>query len=161
MDEQVVKPWTRENAKDKAIRYCLYQERCTQEVMVKLLSHKVYDPLRLEIIDFLTEEKYLDDERYANAIVRGKSNSLKWGESKIRNYLATKRIPKSIIDKVINEVIDTDQNLDQLISLIEKKLRSVKSKLDFAMKNKITKAMMGKGYNFETIKMAWSIIEKD
>ncbi len=161
MEEKVLKPWTRENAKDKAIRYCLYQERCTQEVLVKLLSHKVYDPLRLEIIDFLLEEKYVDDERYTNAIVRGKSNSLKWGESKIRNYLTTKLIPKSIIDKVIKEVIDPDQNLDQLISLIEKKLRSVKSKPDFAMKNKITKAMMGKGYNFETIKMAWSKIEKD
>ena len=155
MEEQAPKPWTRENARSKAIKYCLYQERCTQEVMDKLLTHKIYDPLRLEIIDFLIEERYLDDERYVNAVVRGKSNGLKWGESKIRNYLSTKRIPKSIIDQALNTLIDQDHKLAQLTNLIEKKIATLKTKLDFNAKNKINKAMLLKGYNQESIQKAW------
>ena len=161
MEEKTPKPWTKDNVRDKIIKYCLYQERCTQEVYDKLRSHRIYDPLRQQVIDELIEEGYLNDERYVTAIVRGKSNRLKWGEIKIRNFLAGKNIPKSLINVVMCNEIDEAEKTDQITALIERKLKGLRTPADFQTKNKINAFLMRKGYSFEQIGRAWSVLEKN
>ena len=160
LEEKAPKPWTKDNALQKAIRYCLYQERCTQDVLDKLISHKIYGTLQQQIIDQLIEDGYLDEARYVNAVIRGKSNALKWGENKIRSFLSLKRIPKSLINASMATLIDEDQNLNQLINLIEKKISPLKKDLDFNEKNKINAAMMRKGYSLALVQKAWDKIKR-
>jgi regulatory protein len=160
MEEKTPKPWTRENAFDKAVKYCLYQERCTQEVYDKLRTHKIFEPLRQEIIDRLLEEQYIDEIRYVSAVIRGKSNGLKWGRNKIKSYLSTKRIPLSLINEALDGLIDDDQKISQLTTLIQKKINTLKKEPDFTFKNKINAAMVRKGYNLDSINKAWDEIKR-
>lgn len=154
MEERKPKAWTKENARDKITKYCLYQERCTREVFEKLSQHRIYDPLRQMIIDELTDEGYIDEIRYTTAIVKGKSR-LKWGASKIRNFLSQKNIPKSIIDEVLKNEIDEEDTVAKIVTVISRKMKSLGSNTDFKTKNKVNTLLISKGYDMLAIKKGW------
>ena len=157
MEERSPKPWTKENARDKITKFCLYQERCTREVYEKLSSHRIFDPLRQDIIDELLEEGYIDEMRYSTAVVKGKYNRLKWGTVKIRTYLSNKNIPKSIIDEVFSKEIEEEASIDKIVNLISRKLKNSESEPDFQTKNKINIFLRGKGYELDVIKRGWEV----
>ena len=56
----------------KVLRYCAYQDRCTQEVRNKLATFDIPDSDKKKIMQLLVDEGYLDDERYASTFVRSK-----------------------------------------------------------------------------------------
>ncbi|MCX6352570.1 MAG: RecX family transcriptional regulator [Bacteroidetes bacterium] len=59
-------------ALQKLRKYCAYQERCHQEVRKKLAEWGFDNEDKDKIIVQLMEEGFLNEERYAKAIVRGK-----------------------------------------------------------------------------------------
>ena len=46
---------------------------------------------KLQIINSLTIEKYIDEERFAISYCQGKFNIKKWGKQKIKNELIKKK----------------------------------------------------------------------
>ena len=63
-------------------RYCAYQERCHQEVLIKLQGMKVYGNQADTVISYLIEQNYLNETRFAEYFVRGKFRIKKWGKNR-------------------------------------------------------------------------------
>ena len=95
-------------ALEKIQSYCLYQERCLQEVKNKLLSLKINVNSAEKIIKSLKENDYLNEDRYVKLFIQGKLRIKKWGKIKLKNELRIRSIDKNIIEKYINGISETD-----------------------------------------------------
>ena len=75
------------SALEKIKYYCAYQERSHNEVRSKLLELEIYGNELENYISVLIDENYLNEERYACAIARGKFYYKQWGRQKILQAL--------------------------------------------------------------------------
>lgn len=141
------------NTYDKITRYCLYRERCTQEVIQKLRELNVTGSDQEDVIRQLKVEKYLDDIRYVKAYINAKIYIKKWGKKKIQAELSIRRIDKELANKSFLE-IDDDVYIGNLNHLAEKKWSSLSKKNDREKTASLFRYLAGKGYESDLI-MDW------
>ena len=137
----------------KVLRYCAYQDRCTQEVRNKLATFEMPDSDEKRILQLLVDEGYLDDERYASTFVRSKIHLKKWGVNKIRMSLKMKGINDEIISNALSE-IDPEIYREELIKIL--KAKKITEADPYKRKAKLAQYAIQKGYEpglvWETIK---------
>jgi regulatory protein len=131
--------------KQKIRMYCAYQERCHNEVRKKLNTYNVFGTDAEEIITDLIQENYLNEQRFANAFVRGKFNYKKWGIQKITKELKFKNISPYCIKTALKE-IDREVYLNTLDELIDKRMNMPKMK-----KQQVIRFLITKGYSYADI----------
>lgn len=90
----------------KLVRFCAYQERCTDEVRRKLEQLGADARQEREVTDLLLEQGFLNEDRFARMYVRGKFRINGWGRIKIKNGLLAKRVPPELIRAALTEEID-------------------------------------------------------
>lgn len=135
----------------KARSYCAYQERCISEVAGKLRKWKV-GPKRAEsIIEQLTKEDYLNEERFARSFAGGKFRINHWGKSKIIYELEKKQVPDLIIQIGLEE-IDEEEYADSLKDLLQRKNRELKEPDPYKRKQKLITFGIQKGYHYGLVK---------
>ena len=128
---------------------CSRREYCRSEIMKKALDALDGDRSKAEhVVDVLTEEKYIDELRYASAFARDKASLSGWGEVKIRYMLSSKRIPKDVIDMSVKE-IDGAKAEARLLKLMESKFRTLKD--DPQCRIKMIRFGLGRGYGYEEV----------
>lgn len=99
-------------------RYCAAAEHCEQEVCDKLAAAGVDESDRQSIIDYLTENAYLNPVRYCEAFVHDKVAYQGWGRRKIEAALKAKRLPTSALRKALDEMDQTaySRQMEHLIN---------------------------------------------
>ena len=93
---------------EKIQSYCLYQDRCIKEVKNKLYSFKVSSQLVENIVEYLIDNDYLNEERYTKMFIQGKLRIKKWGRIKLNYELKSKGIDIKIINENINQISEED-----------------------------------------------------
>ena len=93
---------------EKMRSYCMYQDRCVQEVIKKLTRLQVIAKTKSKIIDHLIEDDYLNEVRFAKSFIQGKLRIKKWGRIKLNYELSIRGIKKFIIDEEINKISKVD-----------------------------------------------------
>ena len=109
MDNQFKKRkiYTPTEAKRKVESYCAYQERSQQEVRDKLFELGLHLVDVENIICYLIEENFLNEERFAKAYALGKFRIKGWGKIKITQGLKLKNVSPALI-KIGLKQIDMD-----------------------------------------------------
>lgn len=152
--------YTPTEALRKIAEFCAYQERYQKEVESKLRSYGLNEDEAGEIIIRLSREKLLDEERFAQAYVRGHYSNKKWGRRRIMQELKQKGISDYCIKSGMKE-INGDQYYENLVDLLEKKDRQEKERHPGKRRQKIQVYLMGKGYEQDLIKMALDDLGKE
>lgn len=149
------KSLTFEQAKQKALRYCAYQERSHQEVKSKLYELGLFSSDVDEMLSYLITEGFLNEERYAKLFAGGKFRVKQWGRIKIVHALEGKGLSKNCIRLGLKEIDETDyqQTLEKLIS---SKLREVGKENLFVARDKVSKSLILKGYEPDLV---WKILK--
>jgi regulatory protein len=133
-------------AKAKLESFCAYQERCTHEVTEKI---KVFDLSQEEVnelLAFLREQKYLNEERFARSYASGKFAIKGWGRVKIRNHMRAKFVPNELIQIGLSE-IDDMAYIERMKHLAQRKWQELsKEKNPWVKKQKLYRFLAGKGY---------------
>ena len=93
---------------EKMRSYCMYQERCIQEVKKKLSHLQVVPKTKLKIINHLIDDDYLNEVRFATSFIQGKLRIKKWGRIKLNYELKMRGVKKFIIDEEINKISKRD-----------------------------------------------------
>ena len=133
-------------AQEKIKHYCAYQERCHSEVKSKLFEYGLTKNEADEILSYLIDNNYLNEQRYAEQFAGGHFRNKKWGRIKIRYTLKNKQISEPCIKKALS-VIDEEDYMNTLQNLYEEKKRTLKSeKNHFVRKKKIQDYLLQKGY---------------
>lgn len=145
------KSYTVDEIRELMGRYCAYQDRCHWEVERKLKSYSLIPQAEEEILIWLIQNDFVNEERFTRSFVRGKFNQNKWGRHKIRRELQMRQIPAHLISSGMEE-IDEDKYREVLHALYKKKKGSLKSERESLKKKaKIRNFLLGKGYEPELI----------
>tara|TARA_R110001592_G_C13045967_1_gene739713 strand:- start:689 stop:1171 length:483 start_codon:yes stop_codon:yes gene_type:complete len=139
-----------QKALEKAMRYCVYQERCILDVENRLLAWGLPKAEWDKLIDTLVEQDFLNENRYIEDYVRGKFLIKKWGKNKIKAGLLQKKIRGSEVDKNLM-AIDENEYKKTIHYLIEKKKALLNQKDDIELRDKLYRYLLSKGYESEII----------
>lgn len=155
MPQKAAKPLTPDQILDKMAKYCAYQERCVKDVRDKLKTFDILQEERDKILDYLLDNRFVNDERFAKSFVRGKINQSGWGINKIRFHLVQKGIAKEIIDEALGQT-DEEVYRQRLIDILKTKSKTVKAETDFERKRKLAAFAMQKGFEGALV---WEVLK--
>lgn len=133
--------------------FCAYRERSENEIKQKLFQLNITEEKKIEqILKHLKENNFLNEARYIQAFVKGKSSIKKWGKVKIKAQLLQQKIEGTLIEDSLH-LIDTENYNETLQLLLEKKIKSLQQKeLDLnIIKQKCIKYALQKGYEMDLI----------
>ncbi|HRJ30789.1 MAG TPA: regulatory protein RecX [Cyclobacteriaceae bacterium] len=147
---------TPEEAKQKILRYCAYQERSHQEVKNKLYSLGLFSSDVNEIISFLITEGFLNEERFARTFAGGKFRMKSWGRLKIIRELEAKGLTRNCIKLGLKEIDEEDYRLT-LTRLLQKKSEQTMPDSLFVKRDKLARYAIQKGYEPELV---WSELKR-
>jgi regulatory protein len=134
--------------------FCAYEERCIQDVKIKLQTFHLQENVYENIINKLIREDYLNEERFARVFAGGKFRINKWGKNKIYAALQQKGIPELFILEGLNE-IDPHEYITALRTLISKKSNEVRE-TDFSKKlKKLANFAISRGFEPN---MVWDVL---
>lgn len=137
--------------KKKLADYCVYQDRSHYEVEQKLKELRTLnEDERGEILIWLIQNNFLNEERFSKSYARGKFYQKKWGKIKIMQGLKQKKIPTNLIDKGIEEINEDDYK-STLMELTEKKWNIIRESEVYLKKKKIYNYLLQKGYEYNLI----------
>ena len=156
MPKNPAKPLTPDQVLDKMAKYCAYQERCVKDVRDKLKSFDIPQESKDEILDYLLDNRFVNDERFARSFVRGKVNQSGWGLNKIRFHLMQKGIAKDIIDEALGQT-DEEVYRQRLIDVLKTKSKTVKAENEFEKKRKLAAYAMQKGFEGGLV---WEVLKE-
>ena len=155
MPKAPAKPLTPEQVLDKMAKYCAYQERCVKDVRDKLKTFDIPEEEKKKVLDYLMDNRFVNDERFAKSFVRGKVNQSGWGMNKIRFHLIQKGIDKELIDEALGQT-DEEVYRQRLIDILKTKSKTIKTDSDFEKKRKLAAYAMQKGFEG---KLVWEVLK--
>lgn len=137
----------------KALLYvaglCARAEMCEQEVREKLRRRQITSADADNIVRYLTDNNYINADRYARAYVRMKVRQGNWGPWKIRQGLAGKGLDIEVIRAAMEEA-DAVQYEENALAAARRKA----ARLDLnnsADRQKLYRFMTSRGYDSSTI----------
>ena len=137
-------------ALSKVRQWCASDEHCIWDVKQKLVRIGCTSSEINHILQLLTEEGFINENRYALAFANGKFKLLKWGRNKIASEMRRKKIPEQIIRKALESIaVELYQNT--LINLLNKKKSEFGDETPVIMKQKLVRFALQKGYEAEMI----------
>ena len=125
--------------------YCALQDRCQWDVTQKMKEWGLLEMTQNHILEILIQEKYVDEERFAQSFCRGKFLIKKWGKVKITNELKKKKISDICIKKGLEEIDLTEYDL-LLEDLLTKKNDTLRDKNHFTRKSKLARFLIQRGF---------------
>ncbi|MCD6176237.1 MAG: regulatory protein RecX [Candidatus Cloacimonetes bacterium] len=142
--------YTVKEAQKKLENYCVYQDRCHQEVENKLNEMRMIPEAKELILLHLMEHKFLNEERFSKSFARGKFRIKKWGKQRIIRELKFRDISAYNIKKGLKE-IDHDVYLETLKEIAIKKRDSITEKNPFKKSQKITNFLLYRGFENDLV----------
>ena len=156
MPKTPAKPLSPDQVLDKMAKYCAYQERCVKDVKDKLKTYDIAEKEKNIILEYLLDNRFVNDERFAKSFVRGKVNQSGWGVNKIRFHLIQKGIDKDIIEEALGQT-DEETYRQRLIEILKAKAKTVKAASDYEKKRKLAAYAMQKGFEGSLI---WEVLKE-
>jgi regulatory protein len=145
--------------RNKLEYYCAYQDRCHQEVYQKMFSFSLNTYEKEELMVYLIENNFLNEERFAQSFTRGKHNYKKWGKVRIVNELKFRNISSTIIKIALNEINDS-LYLETFEELANKHWESISESNFMKKRKKFCDYFMRKGWENDLIYEKMKELEK-
>lgn len=136
-----------------AMRILRYRFNSEAELRRKLTQKRVFDPETIDAtLARLHREKWLDDRRFAGALVRSRANK-RLGKRRIARELQAAGVSASDAEEAIDEHVDAEQQGEALRALRDKRARILARRHgeDFLAteegRNKLAVYLLNKGYD--------------
>ena len=139
-----------EQAKKKLEYYCIYQERCHQDVENKLRSMKLSASYKETVMLHLLENDFLNEERFSKAFARGKFRIKKWGKRRIEKELKTRNISEYNIRSGLQEISESDY-LESFNELAKKRLSQIKETNIYKKRKKLADYLLYRGWESDLV----------
>jgi regulatory protein len=139
---------------------CAQSEHCQWEMTEKMRRWELDEAAQARVMERLTKERYVDDERYARAFVKDKVRYNKWGRRKVEQALWQKHIDEDIRQQVLDEVSD-DEYLDVLRPLLKQKRKSTRAQSEYELNRKLVRFAISRGFTMDIIKQCIDAADED
>ena len=135
---------------------CAQAEHCQWEMTEKMRRWELSDEAQTRVMERLTRERYVNDERYARAFVNDKVRYNKWGRRKVEQALWAKHIDEDIRQRVLDEVTD-EEYLRVLRPLLQQKRRTTKAPDEYTLNRKLVQFALSRGFTFDIIRQCLDV----
>jgi regulatory protein len=139
------KVYSVKDAIKKIEHYCAYQERCHQEVELKLKSMQMDADESNQIIVHLIADNFLNEERFACSFARGKHRIKHWGNIRITNELKFRKINQRLINTALKE-INPEEYFETFANLAERTWIHIKESNKLKKRKKFCDNLLRKGF---------------
>lgn len=145
-----------------ALNYLSYRMRSEKEIRDYLLSKAYNEDIAAVVLYKLRDHHYTNDIEFAKSFVRSRIQNSTKGPLMIRQELQQKGISEKNIQEGLKE-FPKELQLEVAKQFAEKNAKQKKTLSHFQLKQKISQALLGKGFSQEIVKAALAhlIIEKD
>jgi regulatory protein len=147
---QQKKSFTVDELQKKMEYYCVYQDRCHQEVERKMTEYQLIPEAKEKILLHLMQHNFLNEERFSRSFARGKFRIKNWGKQRIVRELKNKNISNYNIKSALKE-INEDEYLQTIYRITENRNNSITEKNIYKRKKKLQDFLLGKGYEYDLI----------
>ena len=130
---------------------CSQAEHCSGEMEDKMRKWGMAPDAQARVMEYLTKNKFVDDERYARAFALDKIRYNKWGRRKVEQALWAKRIDEPTRQLVLGEIAD-DEYLAVLRPLLNSRGRSIKAADRYELNRKLVRFALGRGFDYALIR---------
>ena len=138
---------TRSIAREKALEYISHRRMSCKEMERKMLDKGYDEQTAAYCVSWLLENRFLDDESYAAAVVRHYA-AKGYGPARIRAELSRRGIERELWDSALEEIPDDCSKIDKFIS------SRLTDPQDRDQVRKITAALYRRGHSWEDIRRA-------
>lgn len=139
---------------------CSQAEHCSWEMTEKMRQWGISPEAQARIMQYLTNEGYIDETRYCRAFVRDKIKHNKWGRRKVEQALMAKRISRDIYLPVLNETDDADY-IEVLRGLLKSRRRQLGAMSDYEQRGRLVRYAMSRGFTFDIIRQCLDVDDLD
>lgn len=114
-----------EVAKEKALRYLVVAKKTEQEVRNKLKKLNFDEGIINQVISYLSDLNYINDEEYVDAYIRQCMRLQNYSIYEIKNKLLQKGIKKYIIEEKLESLSNTEYEKELVEKLLNGKLKNM------------------------------------
>jgi len=144
------KSFTVDELQSKMEQYCVYQDRCHQEIERKMKEYQMIPEAKEKILLHLMRHDFLNEERFSKSFARGKFRIKNWGKQRIIRELKIKNISSYNIKTALKE-IDEELYVKTIEKIAASKKNTIKESNLFKKKKKIYDYLYRKGYESSLI----------
>ena len=141
-------------AKQRAGRFCALRERSPHEVIEKGKSWGLNEQEAADLVQELTSQGFLNEQRFVNAFCNDKFEFHSWGKQKIKAAIYPHKITSSALDEALDR-IDPVRYEARLVELANRKWQSVSDDDAVKRKQKTVSYLANKGFELDLI---WKIV---
>ncbi len=144
------KSFTVDELQSKMEHYCVYQDRCHQEIERKMKEYQMIPEAKEKILLHLMRHDFLNEERFSKSFARGKFRIKNWGKQRIIRELKIKNISSYNIKTALKE-IDEELYVKTIEKIAISKNNTIKESNLFKKNKKIYDYLYRKGYESSLI----------
>ena len=144
------KSFTVDELQSKMEHYCVYQDRCHQEIEIKMKEYQMIPEAKEKILLHLMRHDFLNEERFSKSFARGKFRIKNWGKQRIIRELKIKNISSYNIKTALKE-IDEELYVKTIEKIAISKNNTIKESNLFKKNKKIYDYLYRKGYESSLI----------
>lgn len=111
----------------------------------KFYHYKLTSTEKEQLLVYLIENNFINEERFAKSFVRGKHNYKNWGRNRIIQELKFRNISSKLIEIALLE-INNDEYLIRFNSIAEKHWLQIKERKGQKKNKKFVDYLLRKGY---------------
>jgi len=152
-----LKTYNYKEALNKAANLCSRKEKCASDIEKKISGWGLTPEESDQGIDWLVENKFIDNERFARFFVRDKFRFNRWGKIKIAHALRQKQLPAEIIELALNQEIDAQDYINTLEKLLRSKAKRTIAIDLYEKKAKLARFAAGRGFEQDLV---FSVIDR-
>lgn len=141
---------TYEQALQKMASLCSISEHCEHDVRGKLYKLGISTEDSDRIVDYLLDEGYLDENRFAMSYANDKLRFSHWGRLKIRSMLQALRISDACIGEALAR-IDPEEYERILVRVLDGKRRTMDECESYDARIKIIRFALQRGFEISEI----------
>ena len=149
----------RNSALKKCRALCARQERCAQDLRMRLEEWDLAEGDIVFVLSGLQKEDFLNETRYAEAFAVGHFRQKGWGKRMIREALLSKGIPERLVAAGLN-AIEEDEYGTVLAGLVRKRFRMEKEPDKFIRGQRVIRYLIGRGWEADAVRRAVAAMPK-
>jgi len=149
-------------ARQKALRLLATKPRTEHEIKERLTEEGISPRSQQEVLVWLRERTFVDDEAYAKMYVESRMLSGKLGSRRVADELRRKGIDRAIIEDILREENDTREDDSGLLALAQHRWDQLHREGDLRKRSKkVYDFLIRRGFSFDEAREALRDIERD
>ena len=130
---------------------CAKGEHSSGEMLQKMQRWGLAQPEQERVLRYLTDNRFVDDERFARMFIRDKMRLNHWGPRKIEQALWAKHIDGTVSRPLLAEVT-AEEWAEQLSPLLKTRRKSIKAATQYEADMKLVRFALSRGFTSDVIR---------